>query len=133
MMIADDYTEIARRLRQSGKAAPPAPPCSIVYFDSKANTLTPAAHSIIQQIAEHILSVKPAAVRCIGHTDSVGDPTDNQVLGMQRALIVRSWLHLRGVSSSLTTCISQGSRQPRVQTAQGVSEGENRRVEVVLE
>lgn len=132
-MIADDYAEIARRLRQSGKAVPPAPPCSIVYFDAKANTLTPAAHSIIQQIAEHIISVKPAAVRCIGHTDSVGDPTDNLVLGMHRALLVRSWLHLLGVPSSLITCISKGACQPRVQTASGVSESENRRVEVVLE
>lgn len=133
MMIADNFADIARRLGMVGKEPPPAPSCSIVYFDSKANTLTPAAHSIIQQIAEHIVRVKPAAVRCIGHTDAVGDPTDNQVLGMQRALIVRSWLHLRGVPSNLITCTSQGARQPRVPTAQGVGEGENRRVEVEME
>lgn len=132
-MIADDYREIARRLNRAGKEPPTAPSCSIVYFDSKANTLTPDAHSIIQEIAEHIIRVKPNVVKCIGHTDTVGDPTDNQVLAMQRSLIVRSWLHIRGVPSNLITCISKGACQPRVQTAQGVSEGENRRVEVVLE
>lgn len=132
-MIADDFIEIARRLTRIGKQPPPAPSCSIVYFDSKANTLTPDAHSIIQGIAEHIVHVKPTAVRCVGHTDSVGDLTDNQVLGMQRALIVRSWLHLRGVPSTLITCFSEGARKPRVPTAQGVGEGENRRVEVELE
>lgn len=132
-MIADDYVDIARRLNRVGKDPPPALSHSIIYFESKANTLTPAAHTIIQQMAEHIVRVKPVAVRCVGHTDAVGDPTDNQVLGMQRALIVRSWLHLRGVPSNLITCISEGSRKPRVQTAQGVSEGENRRVEVEME
>lgn len=132
-MIADDFADIARRLNRVGKAPPPAPSCSIIYFEPKANTLTPAAHTIIQQMAEHIIRVKPVAVRCIGHTDAVGDPTDNQVLGMQRALIVRSWLHLRGVSANLVTCFSEGPRKPRVPTASGVSESENRRVEVVLE
>lgn len=132
-MIADDYREIARRLNRVGKEPPPALSCHIIYFDSKANTLTPAAHDIIQQIAEHIIRVKPTAIRCIGHTDRVGDSTDNQVLGMQRALIVRSWLHLRGVPANLVTCTSEGAQKPRIMTPQGVSESENRRVEVVLE
>lgn len=132
-MIADDFTEIARRLGQSSKTVPPALPYHIIYFDSNANTLTPAAHSIIESMATHIIRAKPAAVRCIGHTDAVGDLSSNHVLGMQRSLIVKSWLQLRGVPANLVTCTSEGSRKPRVQTAQGISESENRRVEVVLE
>lgn len=132
-MIADDFAELARRLKRVGKEPPPALPHSIIYFEPKANTLTPAAHSIIEMMAEHITRVKPTSVRCIGHTDLVGDLAYNNVLGMQRALIVKSWLHIRGVPAKMIMCSTEGARKPRVQTAQGVSESENRRVEVVLE
>jgi OOP family OmpA-OmpF porin len=133
MMIADNWGDIGRRLKKIGKAEPPPLPRSRIYFESKANTLTPAANAIIEEMAEHIIRVKPDAVRCVGHTDSVGDPVDNHILGTQRAAIVKSWLHIRGVPASLIVLASEGSRQPRVPETPGIGETENRRVEVILE
>lgn len=135
-MLADEYADIARRMGKQSVVAPPAPPqmeCRWIFFDSGCNLLTPAAHGIIQAMADHIIREKPALVKCVGHTDSVGSAPDNLLLGQQRALVVRSWLYLRQVPVNLIVCVSEGSRSPMVATAPGVSESANRRVEVVLE
>jgi outer membrane protein OmpA-like peptidoglycan-associated protein len=66
-----------------------------VLFDFNSATLTPQAHAIVAQLAQHLHGI--SAVRCEGYTDNVGDPAYNMALGLHRAQAVCSLLRSLGV------------------------------------
>ena len=66
----------------------------------------------------------------IGHADRVGTDKANDALGLKRAERVRKILIQRGVPAERIVAASRGEREPLVQTADGVTEPRNRRVEI---
>ena len=71
-------------------------------------------------------------VLVIGHTDTVGSDQANDVLGQQRADIVRAALIRLGVPGDDIHALSRGKRSLAVPTANGVAEPLNRRVEIIV-
>lgn len=114
--------------------APPAPRCNqgpfIVFFDFDSADITPQAAAILDNAASAYASCGAAQVYVAGHADRSGSASYNAGLAGQRATNVAAYLTGRGVPQARVNTRSFGEETPRVPTADGVREPQNRRVEV---
>ncbi len=117
--------------------APPPPPrvaCNtgpfIVFFDFDRSDVTPEAAGILNNAATAYANCGTARVMLAGHTDRAGSTQYNAGLAERRNEAVRSYMGSRGVPASQISGQAFGESQPRVPTADGVREAQNRRVEV---
>jgi outer membrane protein OmpA-like peptidoglycan-associated protein len=111
-------------------ALPPAPASFLVYFLSGSDEFTEESKSNVTLLLAEMGRRQAPDVTVIGHTDRVGTDQSNDVLSLQRAQRVRELLVQRGVPAERITVSGRGEREPLVQTADGVAEPRNRRVEV---
>jgi len=103
-----------------------------------AITVVPIAKELTTQQAASILNSAvtayancgSASVMLAGHTDRAGSTAYNVGLAERRNASVNSYLTGRGVPGTRITTEAFGESQPRVPTADGVREAQNRRVEV---
>ncbi len=65
-----------------------------------------------------------------GYTDRSGTPKYNMGLSERRNTSVRSYLNARGIPDGSISSQAFGESNPRVPTADGVRELQNRRVEI---
>lgn len=119
------------------RPAPPPPPraqCNtgpyIVFFDFDRSDITAEASTILNNAITAYANCGSARVMLAGHTDTSGSATYNMALAQRRNASVRSYMTGRGVAASQITGEAFGESQPRVPTADGVREAQNRRVEV---
>ena len=141
-MTEDDYEDAAKcglnpALWVAVAAAPPppaaaAPKTYLVFFDFDRSDITPEAAAIIRQAAADARSMQVRVVVVTGHADRSG-PTDyNQRLSERRANAVRNALVREGVPNNVIQTSGRGENDNLVQTADGVREPRNRRVEIVF-
>jgi len=119
---------------------PPPPPvvqpvaCNkgpyIVFFEWDKDDITPEAATILNNAVSAYANCGAASVMLAGHADRSGTATYNVGLSQRRAANVRSYLAGRGIPDGRITTEAFGESQPRVPTADGVRELQNRRVEV---
>ncbi len=116
---------------------PPAPPkvaCNtgpyIVFFDFDKSDITPAAANILNSAVTAYANCGTARVMLAGHTDRAGSATYNVGLAERRNASVSSYLSGRGIPAARITSEAFGETMPKVPTADGVREAQNRRVEV---
>jgi len=119
-------------------APPPPPPPAptqtfMVFFDWDRDTLSQQALTTIQQAAAAYKSKGSARITATGHTDRSGPETYNMALSLRRANRVKEALVRDGVPSTAISVVGEGETQPLVQTADGVREPQNRRVEILLQ
>jgi outer membrane protein OmpA-like peptidoglycan-associated protein len=118
--------------------APPAPPpppvhqVYLVFFDWDKYNITPEGQRIIQLAAEHYRSGGRVQLQVTGYTDLSGSAGYNQRLSERRANAVAAALERLGVPRSDMVVTGRGMNDPRVPTAPGVREPQNRRVEIVF-
>ena len=114
-------------------APPPAQVTSyMVFFDWDRSNLSAQALNTIKQAAQAYKSKGNARVTATGHTDTSGPENYNMALSLRRANAVKDALVREGVPPTAIAVIGRGEAQPLVQTADGVREPQNRRVEIVL-
>jgi OOP family OmpA-OmpF porin len=65
-----------------------------------------------------------------GHADKSGSPQYNVGLSERRNASVRAYLTSKGIPDGVITSEAFGESRPRVETADGVRELQNRRVEI---
>ena len=116
-------------------APPPAAPQLVtkefvIYFGFDKHNLTDAGSELVAEIADYTASLDGGSVSLRGHTDSSGSGAYNDALSARRANTVESALSSRGTSVSSAT--SAGENELAVQTADGVREPLNRRVNVTV-
>jgi len=104
----------------------------LVFFDFNRADLTGRAREIIAEAAQNSRRVQSTRIEVAGHADRSGTPQYNQRLSQRRAEAVASELTARGVSRNDIGVTAFGESRPLVQTADGVREPQNRRVEIVL-
>jgi hypothetical protein len=116
-------------------APPPATtpaPSFMVFFDWDRSNLSPQAMTTLQQAAASFKSTGAARVTATGHTDTSGPEDYNMALSLRRANTVKDALITLGVPAAAITATGVGEAGLLVQTADGVREPQNRRVEIVV-
>ena len=120
--------------------APPAPPPAavapqkqvfIVFFEFDKSSLTADGRKVVDAAAAAFKSGK-SGVAIAGYTDLSGTQRYNLALSKRRADTVKQALVRDGVPASAIDEKWFGKQNPRVPTADGVREPQNRRVEITM-
>lgn len=113
---------------------PPAVVCTpgpyIVFFDWDKSDITPEASSILDNAISNYQNCGNSQVMLAGHADRSGSASYNVGLSQRRADSVRAYLTARGIADGVISTQAFGESRPRVETADGVRELQNRRVEI---
>ena len=119
------------------RPVPPPPPrvvCNtgpyIVFFDWDKSALLPAATSVLDNAVSQYANCGSARVMLAGHADKSGSDKYNVGLSQRRNAAVRGYLETQGITGGAISTEAFGETAPLVQTADGVREPQNRRVEV---
>jgi outer membrane protein OmpA-like peptidoglycan-associated protein len=115
-------------------APPPPPPQKVylVFFDWDKYNITPEGQQIIQLAAQQYRAGGSVRLQVTGYTDLSGSAGYNQRLSERRANAVAKALAALGVARTDMAVIGRGMNDPRVPTAPGVREPQNRRVEILF-
>ncbi len=146
LKVADDFNHsVLVGLRYAFDVAPPPPPPApvaapapapartyLVFFDWDRADLTGRARSIIAEAAQNATRVSTTRIEVNGYTDLSGTAAYNQRLSVRRAEAVQGELVRDGVPQAEIAIQGFGETRPLVQTAKGVREPQNRRVEIIL-
>lgn len=103
----------------------------IVFFDWDKSDITPEAASILDNAISNYQNCGNAQVMLAGHADRSGSASYNVGLSQRRADSVKAYLTSRGIPGGVIGTEAFGESRPRVDTADGVRELQNRRVEVM--
>lgn len=104
----------------------------MIFFDSGADEITPQGAAILDNTASAYQTCGQAQVMIAGHTDRNGSDDYNIGLSQRMAANVRSYLAGRGIPDGVITTEAYGESRPMVETADGVREPQNRRVEIAF-
>jgi OmpA-OmpF porin, OOP family len=121
------------------EAAPPPPPPPpavpgpfIIFFDFDKSNITPEAATILDNAAQAFQTTGQAQIVLAGHADRSGSDAYNQALSERRSAAAKAYLMNRGIADSAIATTAFGESRPLVQTADGVREAQNRRVEITF-
>ncbi|MGB0498075.1 MAG: OmpA family protein [Rubricella sp.] len=103
-----------------------------VYFGFDRSDLSAQAAEVVATASDAAVSGGADGVSLVGHTDTSGPAAYNQALSERRAATVRSAMVADGVDNSIITASGRGENDLAVDTADGVREPWNRRVEITL-
>jgi outer membrane autotransporter protein len=117
---------------------PPCPPAAVtpgpflVFFNWDQSMITAEAAAILDRAAEQFVATGQTTVQLAGHADKSGKDDYNIGLSQRRADAVKAYLSSKGVPGSATATEAFGESRPLVDTANGVREPQNRRVEITF-
>ena len=101
-----------------------------MFFDWDKADITPQAAAILDNAAAQYQTCGNSRVVIAGHADRSGPADYNVGLSQRRADNVRAYLAGHGVPDGSMTTEAFGESRPLVETADGVREPQNRRVEI---
>ena len=115
-------------------APPPVAPVGpfLIFFDWDKADITPEATQILDRAIEQFRSTGQTSVALAGHTDKSGTASYNMGLSMRRANNTKAYMTAHGVPDGVITTQGFGESRPAVDTADGVREPQNRRVEITF-
>jgi OOP family OmpA-OmpF porin len=102
----------------------------IVFFDWNKSDITAEASSILDNAANAFATTGQARVQLAGHADKSGSDSYNVGLSQRRADAVKAYMAGKGVPETAVATEAFGESKPLVDTADGVREPQNRRVEI---
>jgi OmpA-OmpF porin, OOP family len=111
---------------------PPVHQVYLVFFDWDRYNITPEGMQILEAAANHWKAGGAVQIQVTGYTDLSGPAGYNQRLSERRANAVAVALERLGIPRSDMLVAGRGMNDPRVPTALGVREPQNRRVEIVF-
>lgn len=135
---ADAYARMQMQGPAPMMAAPAAPAtCNkgpfIVFFDWDRSDITAEAATVLDSAVSASAGCGASPVTVAGYADRSGSDSYNMGLSQRRADAVRNYFTARGASPELVTTQAFGETNPRVPTADGVRELQNRRVEISVQ
>ena len=124
--------EITGRYGEILEAQPARPFTYTLYFNTATTELTSQSKAALNEVRQRIKGFPAAQVTVIGHTDRLGSAESNDALSLKRAAAIRDMLIQIGIAREAIEVVGRGERELLVQTADGVAEDRNRRVEIKL-
>ena len=107
-----------------------APAPLVVYFESGSSTLRAQDKSVLDRASRAYNEGKPIVMILTGTSDRVGKPELNLSLSQRRATAVLKGLLDRGIPADRFQVLAKGESELPVPTKSGISEAEDRRVEI---
>jgi outer membrane protein OmpA-like peptidoglycan-associated protein len=101
-----------------------------VFFDWDKSDITPEAATILDSAVQAYGNCNSIPIMLAGYTDRSGSPKYNLGLSARRNDSVTAYLTAHGIPGAAITSHAFGEENPRVPTADGVRELQNRRVEI---
>lgn len=101
-----------------------------VYFASGSASISADQAATLDRAVRTFREGDPFVMIVAGGADKVGDPSENLSLSLQRASAVATALTNRGIPIERLQVLGRGNSELQVATADGVSEEENRVVEI---
>ena len=122
---------------------PPAPPApqpevcnaeapGLIFFEFDSATPQQDAVETVEYVVENAPTCNWRSFTVVGHADRAGSNAYNIGLSERRAEAIEELMTARGISAGVITTQAQGEESPRVPTADGVRELQNRRVEILV-
>lgn len=102
----------------------------IVFFEWDKSDITPQAASLLDNAISQYQNCGNTQIMLAGHADKSGSPKYNVGLSQRRADAVKGYFTSHSVPDSVISTEAFGESRPRIETADGVRELENRRVEI---
>ena len=124
--------DVKRRFGDVIATLPPAPQHFTLFFRFDSEELTDESRAIVRDVLASVKSQPVPDVLVIGHTDTTGSTESNFELGMRRANTVRALLVDAGLNATAIDARSHGEMELLVNTANGVFEPKNRRVDITV-
>lgn len=112
----------------------PMPDPFTIYFDTGKADLSLAAVDELERAASSYKERRDCCIKLVisGHTDRAGSAASNQELSVKRAEVARAYLISKGLPQEAMTMVALGEAAPAIQTADGVANPLNRRVEILF-
>jgi outer membrane protein OmpA-like peptidoglycan-associated protein len=101
-----------------------------VFFDFDSAVVPDSSNQTLQFVASNMAACGWTGLNAVGHTDRSGSDAYNDALALRRANAVVAALGAAGVAPGVVATSGKGESEPRVPTADGVREAQNRRVEI---
>ena len=104
----------------------------IVFFDWDQAVLTPEARAVLDSAVSAYRNCGVVPIMLAGHADRSGSSQYNARLSAERNLAVETYLLSRGIAPESVHTNAFGEDRRRVETADGIREVQNRRVEITF-
>jgi outer membrane protein OmpA-like peptidoglycan-associated protein len=102
----------------------------LVFFDFDRANISPVAQRVLEKVVADAARMNPSRITVGGNADRSGSDAYNVALSKRRAETVAGALTRAGVARAKLQVEWFGESRPRVKTADGVREPENRNVEI---
>ena len=101
-----------------------------MFFEWDKSDITPEAATVLDSAINAYGNCDSVPIMLAGHADRSGSTQYNEGLSQRRNASTRDYLTARGIPDASISSQAFGESQPRVPTADGVRELQNRRVEI---
>lgn len=137
----DAYARMTEAPRPVAPPPPPPPPraeaCDtelpgLIFFEFDSAVPGAEAAQIADYVAQNAAPCSWRTFNVVGHADRSGSNAYNMGLSQRRADAVAGLLGARGIAMGSIETTARGEESPRVPTADGVRELQNRRVEILV-
>jgi outer membrane protein OmpA-like peptidoglycan-associated protein len=103
-----------------------------VFFAFDKSDISPVAAQVLDRAVADFRATGSTNVRIEGNADRSGSNTYNQRLSQRRADAVAAYLRSKGIGQGAIQTVANGEEKPRVPTADGVRNDENRNAQIFL-
>lgn len=123
----DARSLLVKELLEKGSAS-----TSDILFDVNKDVIKKESFPIINQIADAMKKDASLKIKIVGHTDNVGNASENLALSKRRAEAVSSYLiYSAGIDAQRIAADGKGATQPVADNKTSEGKAKNRRVEFV--
>ena len=125
-----DAKQVRETFGPALEAMPPRPASFLLYFVTGTDELTARSKGELGRMLQELKRRPASDILVIGHTDRVGQQTENDRLSLMRAQRLKADLVGQGIPPDRIQAAGRGEREPLVPTDDGIDEPRNRRVEI---
>jgi len=103
-----------------------------VLFEPQSHQLLSSAYEIFDEVVKILSAYPNSKIRIEGHTDNVGNPSDNQLLSELRARSVYNILVKKKIAPARLMCMGYGDKKPIASNLTPEGRTKNRRIEIIV-